>query len=72
MSAEIRYHHIAGEPGLVKDCHTKAILSTDHRALTAYRQQRDERRLIHDRLNSLEARQEEILATLRFIVDKLG
>jgi hypothetical protein len=60
-----RYQPVRGEPGIVKDNITKAVLTNDARALAAYRARRDHDRATDARLNTLEARVAELEAAVR-------
>lgn len=47
---------IENEPGLVRDVKTQAILLRDKKPLEEYNKQRQERKLVQSRINTLEER----------------
>jgi hypothetical protein len=67
----MKEYKIEGEPGLVKDAETKAVLSTDNIGLEAYKLRREQNRLASERLNTLEKDVSDIKHMLARILSKI-
>ena len=51
-----KFVNVEGEPGMVRDTESKAILTTNKNALDAYLKQRESRRSAEETINNLEQR----------------
>ncbi len=68
------YHRVHGEPHLVRDTKSKAILNVNAEALTAYRKQREQRKKLKEMMESherIKAELDDVKAILHTILEKI-
>ena len=68
-----RFYQIEGEPGLVRDMQSQAVLNTDVQSFEAYKKQRNERLRVRKMLDDYEVMKSdlsEIKMLLKMVLDK--